>query len=431
MLKKKILNQSAKIGIIGLGYVGLSLAVLLAKNKFKVQGFEIDKVKIKALNNGKNYLKDILDSKLIYQLVQKKFLQVTNVFSKLKKQDIVFICVPTPVDRKKKPDLKPLEMAVLNIAKYLRKGQLIINESTVMPTYTEKKILPVLEKISHLHAGTDFYLASSPERVDPGTKNKIENIAKVVGGIDKKSSDLAGLIYQQVISAPVVKVSSPSTAEASKILENTYRAINIAFVNEFAKICEKLNLDVKEVIQSASTKWNFVPHWPSLGVGGHCIPVDPYYLLDLAKENKIAMPFIKLGLKTNESMIDFTFKKVLRALDEVKTKKPSIILYGISYKADIADLRESPSLELAHKLLEKNILFKVYDPYFSANQIKKFGFVPLKKMQKADILIIGAGHIKLKQDFKQLVNLNTIIIDGVNFLKRKLGRKVYGIGRSF
>lgn len=426
-------NNSFKnkpIAVVGLGYVGLPLAILAAKSGFKIFGIDKDQAKIDLLLKKENYLQDESLNANLAKVIQSQNLIPTTDFSSLKKCQAIFICLPTPIKRNFKPDIRVLINATKKISQNLNKGTLIINESTVAIGTTRKTLgLEIIEKNSHLKMGRDFYLVCSPERVDPGTKNKTENIAKLIGGIDQKSSQLASKIYREFINAPLMIVDSPEIAEGSKMLENSYRALNIALVNEFAKLCEKVNLDAVKVINAAATKWTFQAHWPSLGTGGHCIPVDPYYLTDLAAEYGVKMPALSAGLKTNHGMPQYFFNKIIQNYH----KGDKVIVYGLSYKKNIADLRESPSLAICALLKKYRIPFEVYDPFYSSKEIKSLGFLPTIKPLKNNpyhLVVIATDHDELKKDILKITNQNTIILDGKNFLPKKIGRKVIGIGRN-
>ena len=310
-LLKKIKTKKARIGVIGLGYVGLPLAILFAKHKYPVTGFMRNEKKIHDLKSGKSSLSDkAIDEDL--QKVVNKELHVEFIGSKsFSNQDVYIICVPTPVDEHKKPDISDLKQVAKRLSKISLKGKLIINESTVAP-FTTREVLG--------NIGKDYFLACSPERIDPGNNSKTtENIAKVIGGINVQSLELGVLLYKQVIKEELVEVKSLEAAEMAKMLENTYRAVNIAVVNEFARLAEKINVDILDVIKAAKTKWSYSPHYPGIGVGGHCIPVDPYYILQLAKEKGVEMKVVRDGLEENESMPFFVAKKVQKIYKEGKT----------------------------------------------------------------------------------------------------------------
>ncbi|EKD87576.1 MAG: nucleotide sugar dehydrogenase [uncultured bacterium] len=296
-------------------------------------------------------------------------------------------------------------------------GKLIINESTVAPGTTR-------EEFGSL--GGKYFLACSPERVDPGNKDKtVRTISKVVGGVNPESLALAKVLYEKVLDAPVVSVSSLEAAEMVKMLENTYRAVNIALVNEFARLSEKTGLDVVEIIEAAKTKWSYHAHYPSVGVGGHCIPVDPWYLVDFSKKKNVNLTLIEQSLKENDAMAQVVADKVISQYK----KGATVLLYGLTYKKDVKDIRESPVIRLARILQKNNIRFVAYDPLLNEQEIKAFGFTP-GKLKTSDIFIVGTDHKQLSGDFKRCVDNNTIIIDGRNFFRIKVGKSVLGVGRS-
>lgn len=401
ILLEKIEKKQAKIGIIGLGYVGLPLSLLFAQNGFLVTGFVRSEKQIKPLEiKTKNQLK-------------------IEVFKKpvLEKQDVLIICVQTPVTENKIPDLTDLENVVKELSQIKIFGKLIINESTVAPFTT-----------SHLlgNLGKEYFLASSPERIDPGNKTKTtQNIPKVIGAKDRESLSLASRLYQQILTGGIVEVGSLEAAEMVKMLENTYRAVNIALINEFAKLAEVLGLDILEVIEAAKTKWSFQAHYPGIGVGGHCIPVDPYYILALAKSKNLSMSVVKEGLLENENMPKFFFDKVTKHYK----KGSKVLVYGLTYKRDVSDLRESPVKIFCDILKKRGISFVIYDPILSKKDIESLGF-SVGKLTKSDVFIVGTDHSQLREDYKKAVGDKTIVIDGRNFFKTKVGKGVYGVGRK-
>ncbi len=424
--EKKNQNNITPIAIVGLGYVGLPLAILAADSGFTVFGIDKDREKINLLKKQINYLVDPKFTQALQRVIRKKKLLPTSSFKALKQCNTVFICLPTPVNKKSQPNISLLRKATEKIGTYLQKGTLVINESTVAIGTTRKIIGHILEKKSGLKMGRDFSLVCSPERVDPGTNNKTENIAKLIGGIDHQSNQAAYRIYKKFIHAPLIIVGSPEIAEGAKMLENSYRALNIALVNEFAHLCEKIDLDVVEVIKAASTKWSFQVHWPSLGTGGHCIPVDPHYLVDLAHKYDVTMPALAAGLKTNLEMPRWFAKKILRHYQ----KGDRVLLYGLSYKKNIKDLRESPSLIVVQELKKYKIPFQAYDPFYSKIEIKELGINPAPSLTKAyDLVVIATDHNALQKDSKKIIGKNTIVIDGKNYFQNKVGKKVIGVGR--
>lgn len=392
---EKIQNKTARVAVIGLGYVGLPLALLIAQKGYQVTGFVRTPSKI-----------------------NRKKVRVTHIDSdELNEQDIYIVCVPTPVYENKKPDLTAIRNIAQRLSFVLLDGKLIINESTVAPGTTR-------EEFDSL--GGKYFLACSPERVDPGNKDKtVRTISKIVGAIDKQSLLLAKEFYENVIDAPVVSVSSLEAAEMTKMLENTYRAVNIALVNEFARLSEKSGLDVLEIIEAAKSKWSFQAHYPSVGVGGHCIPVDPWYLVDYGKKSSVNLPLITQSLKENDDMAFFVGDKVF----EHYKKGMTVLLYGVTYKKDVKDIRESPVERLGHLLQKHKVNFTVFDPLLSERDIQALGFTP-GPVKKTDIFIVGTDHSQLAHDYKKAVTSKTIVIDGRNYFRKKVGKGVFGVGRN-
>ncbi|HEY8541301.1 MAG TPA: nucleotide sugar dehydrogenase, partial [Pseudothermotoga sp.] len=311
MLKEKILNKSAVVGVIGLGYVGLPLAVEKAKAGFKVIGFDIQKRRVDMVNRGQNYIGDVVTEDL-QRFVSEEKLHATNDFDRLRECDVATICVPTPLDKFKQPDLTYIVNTAKDIAKRLHREMLVVLESTTYPGTTEEVVKPILESTG-LKCEEDFYLAFSPERVDPGNLiYKTKNTPKVVGGVGKKSTEVARLLYESVLEAPVFVVSSPKEAEMSKILENTFRIVNIALINEMAIVAEKMKINIWEVIEAASTKpFGFMPFYPGPGVGGHCIPIDPFYLTYKAREYDYHTRLIELAGEINDYMPEYVVHRAM------------------------------------------------------------------------------------------------------------------------
>lgn len=413
-----IKDKKVRIGIVGMGYVGLPLALLFAKKGFEVTGFTRTVEKAKLLQKGEHSLSDNGITKDLQSAIKDKRFTAKETNTKdLQDQDVIIICVPTPVNERKQPDLTDLINVASELGKVNLTGKLIINESTVAP-FTTRSVF--------YNIGKEFYLATSPERVDPGNeKHTTENISKVVGAINKKSLILAKTLYKQILKAKVVAVDNLEEAEMAKILENTYRAVNIALINDFAKLAEKCNIDILNVIKAAKTKWSFHAHYPSIGVGGHCIPVDPYYLIELAQKKGLDMNLVRDGLLVNEEMPEFVAEKVLS--NYVKGMK--ILVYGLTYKKNINDLRESPVVTFCKSLKNKKIPFTVYDPYIKSENIKKMGLTP-GSLQEVDILVVGTDHDEFKEDNILLIGRNTIVIDGRNYFKDKKGKLLLGIGRA-
>jgi UDP-N-acetyl-D-glucosamine dehydrogenase len=396
-LEEKIRNKSAMIGIVGIGYVGLPLAVAFAMAGFRVLGFDIRQKNVDSVNRGKSYIADVSDDNLS-SVVTKKLLEATTDQSRLGEADTICICVPTPLTITKDPDLSYVIHESEQISKYLRPGQLVVLESTTYPGTTKQVILPKLES-SGLRCGIDFYLAYSPERVDPGSKDhNVRNTPKVVGGIDPQSTQLAQLLYSQIAGA-VLPVSCPEVAEMTKVFENVFRSVNIALVNELARLCERMGLSIWEVIDAASTKpFGYMPFRPGPGVGGHCIPLDPYYLANKARELDFHTRFIELAAEINEHMPYHVVSRILEALSArgKSLKGAKILVLGVAYKKDIEDTRESPALKIIQLLREKGAEVSYNDPYVPRIHVPASDMesVELSKecLASMDCVVIATDH---------------------------------------
>jgi len=363
-LERKIRDRSAQLGVIGLGYVGLPLAVEMAQKGFRVTGIDIDGSKVESVNAGISYILDVPNESL-RAAVDNRTIRATQSFAAVESLDTISICVPTPLRKTKDPDLSYILAAVEAVHNHLRPGKLIILESTTYPGTTREIVLPILGK-SGLKAGRDFFLAFSPERVDPGNKAfTTRNIPKVIGGITPRCTALASLLYQQFLDC-TVPVSSPESAEMVKLLENTFRSVNIALANEMARMCRKFGINVWEVIDAAKTKpFGFMPFYPGPGLGGHCIPVDPYYLAWKAKMNGFEPRLIELAAVINNEMPAFTINWIAEALNKNKKSLNGshILALGIAYKRDTNDTRESPSLDVVKGLQEQGAIVSYSDPH--------------------------------------------------------------------
>jgi len=361
-LEEKILSKQARVGVIGLGYVGLPLAMEFAKNDFKVTGFDIDRGKVEKLNAGQSYIRYISTEAI---RAARDNLVATSDFSLLSGMDCIIICVPTPLSKNREPDMTYVFETTGTVAKYIVKGQLISLESTTYPGTTDEDVRKILER-SGLKAGTDFYLAFSPEREDPNNHEfNTRTIPKVVGGLNEESLKVAKALYDQIV-VKTVPVSSTRIAEAAKILENTFRAVNIALVNELKVTFMKMGIDIWEVIEAAKTKpFGFMAFYPGPGLGGHCIPIDPFYLTWKAREYGVATRFIELAGEINSSMPDFVVERVAEALNSVgrPVNGSRILMLGLAYKANVDDHRESPSFHLMQKLEAKGAKVSYNDPY--------------------------------------------------------------------
>src|SRR5579875_2263501 len=362
-LLHRIRNQTARVGIIGLGYVGLPLARAFAVNGYRVLGFDIDPDKVACLHRGESYIGHILDETI--RAMRQRGFDATDRFDRLGEPDVVIICVPTPLTEAREPDLTYVVESAKAIAARLRPGQLIVLESTTYPGTTRDVVLPILEQ-SGLHAGSDFFLAYSPEREDPGNPDfSAPSIPKVVGGLDANSLELAATLYGNAV-VRVVRVSTPEVAEACKILENTYRAVNIALVNELKVLYDRMGIDVWEVIEAAKTKpFGFQAFYPGPGLGGHCIPIDPFYLTWAARKHGLTTRFIELAGEINTAMPAYVVSRVADALNErgKAVKGSKVLLLGMAYKKDVDDCRESPGLELMELLQHKGAIVQYNDPH--------------------------------------------------------------------
>ncbi|MCH1430150.1 MAG: nucleotide sugar dehydrogenase [Chlamydiales bacterium] len=361
----KIKSKKFCLGVIGLGYVGLPLSLVFAQEKVNVIGFDVDEQKIKNISEGKNYL-DHLDEKAFKQTVDKGFLKATQDFSKVSDCNVIIICVPTPLTKHLEPDLEYVIKTCEAIAPYLKPQTLISLESTTWPGTTEEVVKPIIEEKSPLKVGEDVFLCFSPEREDPGNSTyNTRNIPKVLGGICPKSLELGEAVYSIGISS-IVTVKSAREAEASKLLENIFRSVNIALVNELKMIFDKMDIDVWEVIKAASTKpFGYMPFWPGPGLGGHCIPIDPFYLTWKAKEEGVSTRFIELAGEINRFMPNWVVDKIQDCLNDHKKplKGSKVLILGVAYKANIGDMRESPSLEIMELLEKKGALVDYHDPF--------------------------------------------------------------------
>lgn len=422
-LKEKIVRHKAKIGVIGLGYVGLPLAMEFSKAGFDVTGIEIDKDKVRMINQGKCYIQDIKQSEL-EELVKNNRLKATTDFSVLKAMDAVSICVPTPLRKTRDPDISYIISAVEEVAKYLRPGQLVILESTTYPGTTREVILPRLEA-RNLRVGRDFFLAFSPERVDPGNKiYTIRNTPKIVSGITKKCTSIAVTLYEQIIDE-VVPVSTTESAEMVKLLENTFRIVNVGLVNEIALICDRLKLDAWEVIDAAATKpFGFTPFYPGPGLGGHCVPIDPHYLSWKLKALNFYARFIELAGEINSKMPEFLVSKIDAALNEREKsiKGSKILILGVAYKSNVSDIRESPALDVMKLLKERGGKVVYNDPYVP--QIEGLKSIPLTEssLRNADCVVITTAHSDY--DYKQIVKNARLVIDSRNATKGIKSKKI-------
>ena len=422
-LKEKILNKTATLGVCGLGYVGLPLAVEKAKAGYKVIGFDVQREKVELVNSGKNYIGDVVDSDL-EKLVKDGRLKATENFEEVASCDCVCICVPTPLDIHQEPDITYVKSSTESVAKYLHKDMLVVLESTTYPGTTEELLKPILEKASGLKCGVDFYLAFSPERVDPGNLvYKTKNTPKVVGGCTPTCTDIAATMYECILEAPIHRVSSPAIAEMEKILENTYRNINIGLVNELARLCHKMNISIWEVIDAAKSKpYGFQAFYPGPGLGGHCIPLDPYYLTWKAREYGFHTTLIENSMVINDSQPAYVVERAMHILNEHKKaiNGAKVLVLGVAYKQDIDDYRESPAIRVIEELKKVGADIKYYDPYISKFKDGKLTMEGEKELTKSliessDIVIITTSHTNV--DYKFVVDNAKIVFDTKNVTK--------------
>lgn len=422
-LLKKIENREIIVGVVGLGYVGLPLAVEKAKAGFKTIGFDVQPKKVEMVNQGHNYIGDVVDSDLS-RLVAEGMLSATSDFSFIKDVDFIAICVPTPLDMYQQPDVSYIKTSAEAIARYLKKGSMVVLESTTYPGTTEELLKPILEKGSSLVCGTDFYLGFSPERVDPGNLiYKTKNTPKVVGAIGKDALEVISAMYRAVLDSDVFEVSSPAVAEMEKILENTYRNINIGLVNELAMLCNKMNINIWEVIEAAKTKpYGFQAFYPGPGLGGHCIPLDPYYLSWKAREYGFHTSMIESSMIINDKMPEYTVERAGKLLNQ--HKKPlngsRVLVVGVAYKNDIDDYRESPALKVIEQFKATGAITEFYDPYipeykYKGQIYKGLTAIDAKKVAEYDLICITAAHSNV--DYEMICKNAKVVFDTRNATK--------------
>lgn len=416
----KFENKTAKLGVVGLGYVGLPLAVEKAKAGYEVIGFDVQDKKVEMVNEGHNYIGDIVDSDL-EELVKAGKIKATTDFSFVKDVDAVAIAVPTPLDKFKQPDVSYVISSTKSIAEYLHKGMLVVLESTTYPGTTEEIVKPILEE-SGLKCGEDFFLAFSPERVDPGNKQfKTKNTPKVVGGCTAECTEVAAALYSTVLEGEIHSVSSPAVAEMEKILENTFRHINIGLANEMAVLCKKMGIDIWEVIDAAKTKpYGFMAFYPGPGLGGHCIPLDPFYLTYKAREFDYHTRLIETAGEINDFMPEFVVDNAMKLLNGHKKSLngSKVLLMGVAYKKDIDDMRESPALKVIEHL-EKNGAEVLYnDPYVPEMKHNGKKYVSVEwqtAIKDADIVLITTDHTDY--DYEGIVENAKLLYDTRNATK--------------
>ena len=430
-LSEKIAKKTAAIGVVGLGYVGLPLAVGFGDIGFSILGIDLSTEKVSELNDGASYIPDV-PSKSIATLIGANRFRASTDFTALTTADVIFICVPTPLDAQKGPDLVFIESAAESIAKNLRAGQLIILQSTTYPGTTTEVVLPILEK-SGLKAGVDFHLAFSPERIDPGQVGSsgfdVHNTPKVVGGMTPADTELASQLLA-TLTPHIHPVSSPAVAEMSKLLENTFRSVNIALVNEMTLLSKRMGIDIWEVIDAAKTKpFGFMPFYPGPGVGGHCIPVDPYYLAWKARAFDFHTKFIELAAEMNSAMPYFTFEEIAQSLNQAgkSLKGASILVLGVAFKRDIDDARNSPAQRVMELLWDAGASLNYHDPFVPKFHIGGNIFMPEKVncesqplmseiLNAADCTVIITGHSHI--DYEWVARHSQLVFDAVNVTQK-------------
>jgi UDP-N-acetyl-D-glucosamine dehydrogenase len=429
--EKRIQNRKVRVGILGLGYVGLPLAREFANAGIAVLGFDIDESKVKILNSGRSIIKHVPHEQVRKLRKSGKFSATSNM-ARLREVDAVLICVPTPLTKNREPDMQYVVGSAETIAKYLKKGQLIVLESTTYPGTTREVMVPILEK-SGLKAGRDFYVAFSPEREDPGNKNyTTKTIPKVVGGLTPECKNRANALYSAAI-VRTVSVSSCEAAEATKIVENVYRCVNIAMVNELKIVFDRMGIDIWEVINAASTKpFGYHPFYPGPGLGGHCIPIDPFYLTWKARQYGMPTRFIELAGEINTGMPHYVVQRTMQALNERKKSLngSKVLVLGLAYKKDIDDIRESPSIELIELLQSHGAKVDYNDPYIPKTHKQREHNLRMKskplspKMLKSyDVVLISTDHSSY--DYKMIVKNSRLVID-----TRNATAKVKGAGKN-
>ena len=416
-LKKKLSDKNFIVSIIGLGYVGLPLSLLFAKKGIKTKGIDIDQKKIEDLLKGKTYINHI-KKETIFECITSGFLSVSSDYQEIRNSNVIILCLPTPLNRFREPNLNYIKNTLLSISPFLKKGQLISLESTTYPGTTEELLTPLINK-KQFKIGDDFFVVYSPEREDPGNKKyTTENIPKIVGGLTKKCTELGSILYSKAIKE-VYEVSNTKVAEMTKLLENIHRCVNISLINELKPLCLAMGIDIYEVINAAKTKpFGFSAYYPGPGLGGHCIPIDPFYLTWKAKEYNMSTKFIELSGEVNASMPSFVVKRTIEALNSKckSVNKSEILILGISYKKNIDDIRESPAIEIIKILSEQGAIINYSDPYFPEfPKTRKLDFksksinLDKKVLNHYDIVLLLADHDSF--DYELIKKESNLIVD--------------------
>ena len=427
-IKQKLSSKTATLGVVGLGYVGLPLAVEKAKAGFRTIGFDVQETKVEMVNEGKNYIGDVINEDL-EEIIKSGLLSATTDFAQVASADCVCICVPTPLDEHQQPDVSYVKSSAESIMPYMHKDMLIVLESTTYPGTTEELLKPILEK-SGLKCGEDFYLGFSPERVDPGNLiYNTKNTPKVVGAIGKDATEVISVMYRAVLDGDVFEASSPAVAEMEKILENTYRNVNIGLVNELALLCNKMGISIWEVIDAAKTKpYGFQAFYPGPGLGGHCIPLDPYYLSWKAREYGFHTSMIESSMMINDKMPEYCMERAMKILN--RHKKPMngsrILVLGVAYKQDVDDYRESPAIRVINNLKIEGAFVDFYDPWVSEYRengkiVRGLDSIDGNIVSEYDLVIVTTAHTNVDYDMVQ--KSAKAIFDTKNAMKNILSRE--------
>lgn len=422
-LLRKIQDKTLLMGVCGLGYVGLPLAVDKASHGFRTIGFDIQQEKVDMVNAGENYIGDVVDADL-RELVSSGMLRATSDFSFVEDVDFIAICVPTPLDRHQQPDISYVRDSARNIARRLHPGSIVVLESTTYPGTTEELLKPLLEEISGLECGKDFYLGFSPERVDPGNLiYKTSNTPKVVGAIGADAADVISAVYSAILDGTVHTVSSPAVAEMEKILENTYRNVNIGLINEVAMLCHKMGINVWEVIDAAKTKpYGFQPFYPGPGLGGHCIPLDPYYLSWKAREYGFHTSMIESSMMINDRMPEYTVERAGKLLNRARKalNGSKVLLLGVAYKQNIDDYRESPALRVMEAFQCGGALVDYYDPFipqcrYKGRLYQGLAAINTETLRQYDLVVVTTAHGNV--DYEMAAHAGVPVFDCKNVMK--------------
>lgn len=423
ILIEKIKNRQVVVGVIGMGYVGLPLAVETAEAGYITIGFDIQQSKVDMVNSGQSYIDDV-DGTRLASLVKSGMFCAVSDFTRLKETDFIFICVPTPLDEHQQPDMSYIYKSTMMVAEYMKRDTIVVLESTTYPGTTEELVLPLLENNSGLKCSVDFYLGFSPERVDPGNKLfKTKNTPKIVGGVGNDATEVICEMYRNVLDSQVFEVSSPKVAEMEKLLENTYRNVNIGLINEFALICNKLGINVWEVIEAAKTKpYGFQAFYPGPGLGGHCIPLDPFYLTWKLREYDYQVKMIQASGEINNFMPRYIVDRCSHILNRFKKSinGSRILILGVAYKQDIADYRESPAIKVIEYLENAGAVIRFYDPFvdqFSHKGKEYYGleYLTPSVLKEADLVVVTTAHTSVNYNLIQ--QNSTFVFDTRNAMK--------------